>query len=268
MSLLCFIVVFLLGCNLYLSLGWTYITPIAFGLYFKGPSSSFGLVTLYSILGHQNFPLNRSHTQMQLFRDTIDECGFLDMGYKGHSFTWKKFFSDGQTIGERLDRCLANNEWMIHFGGSTVHHLTCSTSGHSPLWILPKNLVVVTSNKPFRFEEMWLAEKRCSNTVKAKWGKCRNNNNNNIPLGFVKKIEDCGKALTKWSRNSFGSIWRELKHKQKLLAQAKLEALTTGVNFKARMLKTKANDLLDKETRMWFQQSRSLWAVHGDKNSK
>ena len=153
---------------------------------------------------------------MQLFRDTIDECGFLDMNYKGHSFTWKKFFSDGQTIGERLDRCLANNEWMIHFGGSTVHHLTCSTSGHSPLWILPKNLVVVTSNKPFRFEEMWLAEKRCSDTVKAKWGKCRNNNNNNIPLGFVKKIEDCGKALTKWSRNSFGSIWRELKHKQKL----------------------------------------------------
>lgn len=53
---------------------------------------------------------NRSHTQMQLFRDTIDECGFLDMGYKGHPFTWKKFFSDGRTIVERLDRCLANNE--------------------------------------------------------------------------------------------------------------------------------------------------------------
>ena len=34
------------------------------------------------------------------------------------------------------------------------------------------------------------------------------------------------------------------------------------------MLKTKVNDLLDKETRMWFQQSRSLWAVHGNKNSK
>ena len=31
-----FIVVFLLGCSLYLLLGQTYTTPIAFGFYFKG----------------------------------------------------------------------------------------------------------------------------------------------------------------------------------------------------------------------------------------
>ena len=35
--------------------------PKAFGLYFKGPSSSFGLVTLYSIWEHQNFSLNKGH---------------------------------------------------------------------------------------------------------------------------------------------------------------------------------------------------------------
>ena len=32
-----------------------------------------------------------------------------------------------------------------------------------------------------------------------------------------------------------------------------MEALLTGVNFKARMLRSEVNDLLDKETRMWFQ---------------
>ena len=35
---------------------------------------------------------NRSHAQMQLFREAIDECGFIDMGYKGSPFTWKKKF--------------------------------------------------------------------------------------------------------------------------------------------------------------------------------
>ena len=55
---MCFIVIFLLGCNLYLLLGRTYTTTKAFGLYFKGPSLSFGLATPYSIWGHQNFPLN------------------------------------------------------------------------------------------------------------------------------------------------------------------------------------------------------------------
>ena len=209
---------------------------------------------------------NRSHIQMQLFRDIINEYGFLDMGYKGNPFTWKKFFSDGRTIAELLDRCLATNEWLVRFGGSMVHHLTCSTSDHSPLWIIPENLEVATLEKPFRFEEMWLVEKGCLDTIKAEWVKCKNNING--PSSIVKRIEDYGKALTKWSRNSFGSVRGELKHKRKLLAQAELEALTTGVNFKARMLKAEVNDLLDKETRMWFQRSRSLWAVHGDKNSK
>ena len=50
-----FIVVFLLGCSLYLLLEQTYTTPITFGLYFKGPSLSFGLTSPYSIWGHQKF---------------------------------------------------------------------------------------------------------------------------------------------------------------------------------------------------------------------
>ena len=41
---------------------------------------------------------NRSHAQMQLFREAIDECGFIDMGYKGSPFTWKKFFRSGDSI--------------------------------------------------------------------------------------------------------------------------------------------------------------------------
>ena len=47
-----------------------------------------------------------------------------------------------------------------------------------------------------------------------------------------------------------------------------MEALLTRVNFKARMLKGEVNDLMDKEKKMWFQRSRSLWATFGDKNSK
>ena len=48
----------LVKCSLYLLLGRAYTTPKAFGLYFKGPLSSFGLATPYSIWEHQNFTLN------------------------------------------------------------------------------------------------------------------------------------------------------------------------------------------------------------------
>lgn len=187
---------------------------------------------------------------MQLFKEAIDECGFIDIGYKGSPFTWKIFFRSGDSIWERLDRSLANNEWLIKFGGSSVHHLNCSTFDHSPQWIIPKIIHPTSQEKPFRFEEMWLAKKGCLDTVKAEWDK---HIIDNIATSIVPKIERCGSALWRWSSKNFGSIRKELQKKKKLLAKAELEALLTGVNFKARMLRSEVNDLLDKETRMWFQ---------------
>lgn len=73
-----------------------------------------------------------------------------------------------------------------------VHHLNCSISDHSPLRILPEILDQTIQEKPFWFEEMWLAEKGCIDTVKTKWDKHRIDNN---AAGIVPKIESCGSAL-------------------------------------------------------------------------
>ena len=40
------------------------------------------------------------------------------------------------------------------------------------------------------------------------------------------------------------------------------------LNFKVQELKKEIIDLVNKENRMWFQRSKVLWAVNGDKNSK
>lgn len=56
--------------------------------------------------------------------------------------------------------------------------------------------------------------------------------------------------------------------KRKQLQQAKKEALVPRVNFPVLELRSEVNDLPNKENRMWFQRSWSLWTVHGDKNSK
>ena len=73
---------------------------------------------------------------MQLFRDVIDECGFMDLGYVGSKFTWAKHFENENSIWERLDRGLANNGWFLKFPGAWVHHLHCNSSDHCPLLIV------------------------------------------------------------------------------------------------------------------------------------
>ena len=76
---------------------------------------------------------NKSQAQMQLFREVVDECGFIDLGFVGSQFTWQKHFTDGHSIWERLDRALINNEWMLRFADSRVHHLSVISSDHNPL---------------------------------------------------------------------------------------------------------------------------------------
>lgn len=83
---------------------------------------------------------NRSQAQIQLLREAVDECGFIDLGFVGSQFTWQKHFTDGHLIWERLNKALANNEWMLRFANSRVHHLSVISSNHSHLWIMPKSL--------------------------------------------------------------------------------------------------------------------------------
>ena len=106
---------------------------------------------------------------MQLFRDVIDECGFIDLGFIGSQFTWQKHFMDGHSIWERLDRGFANNDWFMQFAGTKIHHLSSNASDHCPLWIIPDGLEIPNITKPFRFEEIWLSDRGCSNVVEAVW---------------------------------------------------------------------------------------------------
>lgn len=71
--------------------------------------------------GDEKLGGNRSsHNQMQLFRDAIDECSLIDLGYSGSKFTWRKHFANGQLIWERLDRALCTNEQLQQFGATRV----------------------------------------------------------------------------------------------------------------------------------------------------
>ena len=78
---------------------------------------------------------------MQLFRDAIDMCGFIDLGYSSSKFTWSKHYSNGYSIWERLDRALCTPEWLTQFSGTKVSYLTCTTLDHSPLWMTPSDIL-------------------------------------------------------------------------------------------------------------------------------
>ena len=56
----------------------------------------------------------RPHVQMQAFRDVLDVCGFVDLGFTRPEFTWHSR-RHGHLIWERLDRGMANYDWLAKF---------------------------------------------------------------------------------------------------------------------------------------------------------
>ena len=104
---------------------------------------------------------------MQAFRDVMDKCGFMDLNFVGFPFIWHKHYPDF-TVWERLDRSLATNEWFFKFPVTKVHHLDVTTSDHKALWISMEGMDC-SFQKPFRFKQMWMTNKGCSETIEAVW---------------------------------------------------------------------------------------------------
>ena len=107
--------------------------------------------------------------QMQLFKDILDECGLMDIGFKGSPFTWSKHYNNGVSIWERLDRVVVSYDWFSKFPGARVHHVDSTTSDHKILWIENSDLNCSPRKRLFRFDKMWLGDKGCGETVEGVW---------------------------------------------------------------------------------------------------
>ena len=109
----------------------------------------------------------RPHNQMQAFRDILEECGIMDLGFVGSKFTWHKHY-DNFTVWERLDRAVATNEWFSLFLDTQVRHLDVTTLDHKPLLINPDGMDC-KQQRPFCFKHMWMSEPGCGVTIEAVW---------------------------------------------------------------------------------------------------
>ena len=112
----------------------------------------------------------RPRQQLTNFVETINLYGLHDVGCGGPRFTWIYETRDGRQIRERLDRALANVEWVKLFPRAKLHHLTNSALDHSPLLLrLDRRASKRKMKKLFRFESMWLKEPQCEEIVQNAW---------------------------------------------------------------------------------------------------
>lgn len=86
---------------------------------------------LYNLVKQKGQP--RDEKRMEVFWDTLAVCGLFDIGFFGTWFTWERGNTSATNIRERLDRGVANMDWLGLFPFTSLRHLPHSYSDHYPL---------------------------------------------------------------------------------------------------------------------------------------
>ena len=111
----------------------------------------------------------RSQKQMDDFREAINICRFMDLGFCGPEFTWCNMQEGRHRMYLRLDRALVTQEWIDHYKDMRVHHLVESTSDHSALLIIDFMVPQSPKKRKFQFEAMWMRRDECRDIIKVSW---------------------------------------------------------------------------------------------------
>ena len=205
----------------------------------------------------------RPESQMKAFRQVVDDCGFVDLGFVGPPYTWWNKQNGTARVLERLDRCLASADWLLQFPNSRVYHLHAVFSDHRPMRVELQSVgrILRPRRNRFQFEEMWMTHQGCEDTIRKAWELRQSG----TPMFQVaKKIKACREELKKWSFEHFGSIRAAIATKTRLLQQEE-ELRPEDQNVQLiHKLGTELADLHSKEEKMWKQRSRTLWLQSGD----
>ena len=145
---------------------------------------------------------------MKGFRDCLCYCGLIDMGFVGQQFTWCNGRLGEQRTLVRLDRMVANEEWLNLFPEAKVYHRAMAASDHCLLSLSlrmrgPKRVV----KRRFMFEEMWTREESCRDVIESAWDPW----NCSPEMSIQKRLQRCKGRLQDWNYKVFGNVNRVLK---------------------------------------------------------
>ncbi|KAH0773047.1 hypothetical protein KY290_010184 [Solanum tuberosum] len=201
------------------------------------------------------------------FINCILDSGLLDMGFTGSPYTWCNGRAPKRRIWARLDRALANSEWIQSFSESSVEHLVRTGSDHAPMLISTSNSLR-EPKKYFRFLDFWTEQEGFMQVVEDAWVI----HVEGSPMWkFHLKLKNVCKSLSHWSRNTIGNIFEKTKELQSKLEMLEQNCLTNNSEAN-RMEYNCTNALLirhiKKEESFWRQKAGLKWFNDGDNNIK
>jgi hypothetical protein len=102
------------------------------------------------------------------FVDCIQHLEVDDIAYMGCYHTWTNNQAGSDFVSKKLDRVLANGEWLTSFSNTAVEFLERGVSDHSPALVTVAKLVSY-GPKPFKFFNFWAEHRNFLEWIEDGW---------------------------------------------------------------------------------------------------
>nr|XP_023924931.1 uncharacterized protein LOC112036353 [Quercus suber] len=195
-----------------------------------------------------------------LFKECLDKCSMIDIGFSGPHFTWTNRREVQALIQEGINRVFVNPSWCLLYPEARVVHLTRCYSDHSPMMLEVLPRIITGRNRPFKFHTCWLTDPTFPRIVTQAWGQAHS---------LADAIEKFTKDATTWNMMQFGNIFARKKN-----IMARLNGIQRAVSFRPSSfllnleneLLKELNMVLNQEEELWALKSRVNWMIQGDQN--
>ena len=201
----------------------------------------------------------RSDVEGAEFRQMMSDCGLWEIQHKSYKLSWHGV-RNNDLVQCRLDRSLANQEWLHLFPSASARYLSKGCSDHSPVMNFLDG--VEWRKRPmFRYDQRWIKKEGFSTTVTSSW--CGREAGQ---VSLMQRVANCRKAISGWKKtakpNSAIRI-QELHHRMDEASRRNLY-----VPGELKQLRQELNEEYYNEEIFWRQKSRLDWLKARDQNTR
>lgn len=202
---------------------------------------------------HPNWLLNG-------FNQAIECSGLSDFEFQGSQFTWEKGRGTDRWVREKLDRILVSDSWLNMFKNAKAISFEAPSSDHLPLALWPNPVTRSRRHRRFKFENLWIRERRCIEIVQNTW-------ENSSGLRLRDRLDICSKEIWRWGKKLVKDFQLQIdlcKHQMEIL---RTRTYSNGVHdfFEAQR---QCIRLLHQQDMYRKQRAKSFWLKEGDTNSR
>ena len=148
---------------------------------------------------------------MRAFREALDDCSLLDLGWSGVEHTWDNGKSGELNVKARLDRGVGNLHLTQLFPHTLVRHISTMESDHCFTLVDLRQSVVEPREgrtRQFRCEDIWQTHSEYDSLVLREWHKGAGLNG---LQGIMNALNSMQSTLATWGAKEFGCLTRRVR---------------------------------------------------------